>query len=189
MKRVFLIHGWDGNPNNHWFPWLKKELKSKGFEVITPAMPNKSKPKIETWVPYLAEQVGKLDKDTYFIGHSIGCQTILRYLERTKGKCGGCIFVAGFFTLNLDEETEDDKAIAKPWLETPINFTKVKEKTNNFFAIFSDDDEVVPTNNAKMFKKNIGAKTLIVKNRGHFTMETDINKIPEVLEELLKMTQ
>ena len=27
MRRVFIIHGWGGYPEEGWFPWLKKELK------------------------------------------------------------------------------------------------------------------------------------------------------------------
>jgi hypothetical protein len=50
MKRVILIHGWDGFPNNCWFPWLKKELEDKDFEVIVPAMPNPEHPKVKPWV-------------------------------------------------------------------------------------------------------------------------------------------
>lgn len=33
IKRIFIIHGWDGSPQNRWFPWLEKELKKKGFTV------------------------------------------------------------------------------------------------------------------------------------------------------------
>ena len=29
MQRVFIIHGWDGYPEEGWFPWLKKELEAK----------------------------------------------------------------------------------------------------------------------------------------------------------------
>ena len=32
-KRVFIVHGWDGYPEEVWFPWLKKELEAKGFEA------------------------------------------------------------------------------------------------------------------------------------------------------------
>ncbi len=52
--------------------------------VQVPAMPNTAEPKIETWVPFLEKLVGKPDKDTYLVGHSIGCQTILRYLDGLK---------------------------------------------------------------------------------------------------------
>lgn len=77
MKRVFIIHGWDGNPDEGIFPWLKKELETKGFQVCNPAMPEPLKPQIDEWVKFLAEQVGTPDKDTIFFGHSIGAQTIL----------------------------------------------------------------------------------------------------------------
>ena len=97
MKRIFMIHGWDGSTENHWFPWLKKELEKIGFKVIVPKMPDTSSPKINTWVPFLEKSVGIIDNDTFFIGHSIGCQTIMRYLEKldNKQKIGGIVFVAG----------------------------------------------------------------------------------------------
>src|SRR3989344_3577618 len=86
MKRVFIVHGWDFNPEVNWYPWLKKELEKKGFKVIVPEMPNTSEPKINAWVSYLKKVVGKLDEETYFIGHSIGCQTIMRFLEKENNK-------------------------------------------------------------------------------------------------------
>jgi len=36
MKRVFVIHGWGGNPYKEWFPWIKKELEKNGFKVEIP---------------------------------------------------------------------------------------------------------------------------------------------------------
>src|SRR3989344_2112268 len=116
-KRVFIIHGWGGSPQEGWFPWLKKELKKKKFSAYVPAMPNSDNPKIRRWVGFLARLVKKADKDTYFVGHSIGCQTILRYLQATNQKVGGVVCVAGWFTLkNL--ETKEEKRVAKSWLKT-----------------------------------------------------------------------
>jgi len=35
QKRVFIIHGWSGNPKNAWFPWIKNELEnSMGCRTI-----------------------------------------------------------------------------------------------------------------------------------------------------------
>lgn len=31
MKRVIIVHGWDGYPEEGWFPWFKKELEEKGL--------------------------------------------------------------------------------------------------------------------------------------------------------------
>src|SRR3989338_4478907 len=167
-KRAIIVHGWDGYPEEGWFPWLKKELEEKRFEVFVPAMPNADVPEINSWVGELARTVQAPDGDTLLIGHSIGCQTILRYLESIGGeKVGGAVFVAGWFVLS-DLETEEEKIIGKPWIEAPINFEKVKSTTNNFTVIFSVDDPVVPLEeNKKIFEEKLGSKVIIEKNRGH----------------------
>ena len=35
----FIIHGIYATPEANWFPWLKKELESRGNEVIVPKFP------------------------------------------------------------------------------------------------------------------------------------------------------
>ncbi len=185
MKRVFIIHRWEGYPEEGWYPWLKKELEKNGFEVFVPAMPNTNEPKIEEWVNFLTNLVGEPDKNTYFIGHSIGCQTILRYLEKLNGKkVGGVIFVAGWFILS-NLETEEEKIIAKPWLETSINFEKIKKTTNNFIAIFSDNDPYVPIEDKDIFKEKLGAEIIIENNKGHFSGEDGVTELPAALNSIL----
>ena len=191
MKRVFIIHGWEGFPEEGWFPWLKKEMEAKGFEVKVPAMPNTNEPKIETWVPFLANLVGKPDEETYLVGHSIGCQTTLRYLDTLQDaeKIGGMVLVAGWIHKLESMYGENEIAIAKPWLETPIDFENVKNHTKNIVAVFSDNDEFVSLDNVGLFKEKLGAKTIVEHNRGHFSQETGIKELPIVLEELLKMAE
>ena len=190
MKRVILVHGWGGSPINAWFPWLKKELQIKGFEVIVPKMPDTDDPSIDVWVPYLANVVQKADKNTYFVGHSIGCQTIMRYLETLKEgtKVGGAVFVAGFFRLP-HLETDEEKVIAKPWLKTPINFIKIKKHINKIITIFSDDDPDVDLSDKDMFKKNLGTKTIVEHGMGHFSDDAGIKKLPSALKSLLKISK
>ena len=188
-KRVFLIHGWEGNPENNWFPWLKRELEKKGFEVYAPAMPDADEPKIESWVSELNEVVGTPDEETYFIGHSIGCQAIMRYLEAQLGnlRVGGVIFVAGFFHLpNLESQEEEE--IAKPWLETPINTDQIKKMTDNIIAVFSDNDPDVPLSDSEIFEKRLGAKIIIEKEKGHFSDDAGVTELPVVLNEILRIS-
>src|SRR3989338_7882976 len=128
-KRVYIIHGWGGNPNEGWLVWLGKELENKGFEVFIPEMPDTWSPTINKWVNKISEVVGKSDVQTYFVGHSIGCQAVMRYLEHLpqNQRAGGAIFVAGWF--NLTDETWDEtytKEIADEWVNTPINFKAIK---------------------------------------------------------------
>jgi len=187
MKRVFIIHGWSGRPNGGWLSWLNKELTAKGFKVFAPFMPDSENPKIETWVPYLAKLVGKADKETFFVGHSIGCQTVIRYIESLpeKTKVGGVFFVGGWFNLKA-LETEEEKRIAKPWLDSKIDFNKVRPKIEKAFALFSEDDPYVPIENAKMFKEKLGAKVVIEKDKGHYTGDVT-PKIQVLLEEMAQL--
>ena len=180
QKRVFIIHGWDGSPTNCWFPWLKNELEKKNFTVEVLSMPDPERPKINDWVNCLSDAVGEPDVNTYFVGHSMGCQTILRYIEKIGKPIGGIVCVAGFFKL-LYLTTDEEKEIAKPWLETPIDFEKIKKQTDKIVAIFSDNDPDVDLINKELFEKNLGAKTLVEHNKGHFSDDAGIKELSSVL--------
>ncbi len=189
-KRVFIIHGWDGYSEEGWFPWLKKELEQNGFEVFVPQMPEPSAPIIDKWVNHLAKAVNEPDKNTYFVGHSIGCQTILRYLEILDNKkVGGAVFVAPWFILG-DLETEEEKIIGKPWIATPINFKNVKAAASNFVCIFSEDDPIVPLDeNVKLFEQRINPKIIMEHGKGHFSGSDGITELPSVLNSVLELAR
>lgn len=188
-KRAFIVHGWSGNPQEGWFPWLKEELEKKGFDVSIPAMPHPDEPVIADWVSHLASEVGLPDSDTYFIGHSVGCQTILRYLETLDTIVGGTVCVAGWFTLS-DLETDEEKIIGKPWLQTPIDFEKVKQVCPRITALFSDDDEVVPLQaNRPAFQEKLGANIVVETGKGHFSGSDGVTELPSALQAVLDMSK
>ena len=184
-NKAIIIHGWAGYPEEGWFPWLRQELENSGWLVQVPTMPNSEEPKIDTWVSKLAEIVGNPDEQTYLIGHSMGCQAILRYLSELSGKkVGGIVLVAGFLKLR-PLETEEEEDILRPWIETPIDFSKVREAANNIALVFSDNDPWVPMEeNIKLFKQNLGQETKIVKEhkRGHLSGNDGVVELPAVLE-------
>ena len=187
LKRIFIIHGWSGRPDCGWLSWMNKELSKKGFKVWAKRMPDADFPKIQKWVSRLKKIAKNPDENTYFIGHSIGCQAIIRYLETLPAnkKIGGAVFVAGWFNLeNL--ETDEEKTVSEPWIKTPIKFSKVKSKINKAVALFSDNDPWVPVSDSKIFKKKLGAKIIVEHNKGHY-IENITKKSPAALKELLNM--
>ena len=190
QKIVYIIHQWWSSPNKDWYSWLKTELKRQGFKVFVPAMPDTNAPKISAWVSRLKKVAKKADENTYFVGHSIGAQAIMRYLEKLpKGKkVGGVVFVAGWTSLTNLELGEINTA--KPWLETKINFAKVKKSAKKFVAVFSNNDPYAPfSKNSKVFKQKLGAKIVIQHKKGHFSKSDGVKKLPIVLDELLKMVK
>ncbi len=186
--RVFVVHGWGGYPEEGWLPWLKKELVAKDFVVEVPAMPDSENPKIETWVPHLARLVGRPDEHTYFVGHSIGCQTIIRYIQTLPigTKIGGAVFVAGWYNLrNL--ETEEEKIIVSPWVNEPRDDKKIRSVINKAIAIFSDNDPVVLPENQQSWKELVGAKIIIEHDKGHFSGSDGITELPSALQGVLEI--
>ena len=192
MKRVFIVNGWEGYQEEGWFPWLKKELEDTGFKVSVPQLPEPDLPQIDIWVSKLSESVGTPDSETYFVGHSIGCQTIIRYLESltVDVQVGGAVFVAGFLKrLTNLEDDEDVRKTAKQWLETPVDLSKVYSRMGKSVAIFSDDDPYVPLDNQYDFKNKLGSEIIVEKGMGHFSGTTGTFKLPIVLEKFLEISK
>ncbi|MSR86334.1 hypothetical protein EXS74_02980 [Candidatus Woesearchaeota archaeon] len=184
MKQAYLVHGWDGSPTNCWFPWIIKELEKLGYKVKALKMPHPVTPTIKDWVATLEKEI-KPSQETILIGHSIGCQTIMRYLEKPQRKVQAVFFVAGWFHLDsIDEESGESQEIARPWLEKNIDFKKIKENCKSFTALFSDDDSFVPLSDAKLFEKNLAAKTIIEHNKAHYDIQMTN---PALLEEIKKL--
>lgn len=189
-KRVFIVHRWYGSPDADWYPWLKKELENKGFQVSVPAMPNPDAPEIQSWVETVRKAVGQPDADTFFIGHSVGCQTIIRYLESLpiNAKVGGAVFVAGWLTLTSQATpSKKEEDIARQWVETPIDVKRVQQHVAKSIAIFSDNDPYVPLDeNTKVFKL-FGASVIVEHDKGHYDEDAKTFELPSALRALLEI--
>ena len=162
-------------------PWVKEQLEQDGYTVIEPAMPHTDRPVIHEWVAHLAAVVTELNEHTYFVGHSVGCQAIMRYLATINQKVGGCVFVAGWF--KLDNMTDEEEIrLSQPWLQDDIDFTAVLQTTTNFVVInSSNDDYGYVAENKELFEKKLGATVKILENRGHLTAADGVTQLPEVV--------
>lgn len=88
MKRVFLFNGW---LRTHTYPrlWMKplsEYLRATAYEgteviVVGNTMPAQTND-VEKYVRHLASLVQTPTEDDFFIGQSVGCQVILRYLAQ-----------------------------------------------------------------------------------------------------------
>jgi predicted alpha/beta hydrolase family esterase len=185
--KVILIHRWSGNPDSDWYQSVSNSLKEEGFRVEIPEMPNTDEPKISEWVGKLKEICPSPDKETLFIGHSIGCQAILRYLEQldNKIKVGRVLFVAPWFNLQGLESEPKSSNIAKPWIENSIDLEKVKAHLTSITTIFSDNDPYVSLSDKEVFKQILGSKVIVEHNKGHFTSEDNITNMQIVVNELI----
>ncbi len=186
-QRVFIIHGWEATPYSNWFPWLAKELKNRGFEVVAPQMPNANYPKQAEWLEYLQEIVGQADEQTFLVGHSLGVIAILRYLEALplKQQVGGAVLVAGFSEFIEFEGSEE----ISNFFTKPLDYQKVKKSAKQFVVISSDDDPFVPIEGGEIMRDKLGAKLIVMSGCGHLNAGNGFFELPEALEALLIMAK
>lgn len=179
MKKAYIVHGWGGSTKELLHTLLAEKLSKNGFEVHALNMPNADEPNIDEWVAYLRKEVKDADENTCFIGHSIGCQAIMRYLETLDEhtRVGKCIFIAGWFNLeNMESKKEEE--ISKPWIDNLINFSKIKKMPQKIIVFLSSNEFYgCIEKNSEIFREKLGAKIIMVENMGHFTNDEGKDKL------------
>ena len=182
QKRVFFIHGWCGYPEEGWRPWLKRQLEAEKYRVQSLTMPDSEHPRCGEWIQYLSKQVGEPDEECILIGHSLGCITILRYLEELhSGKIGSAVMVASFAD-DLGEGYEE----LTSFFNKPVDWEKVKNACNRFVVIHSKDDHVVSIRYAEDVAHNLDCELVVEKGYKHFSGDDGVNDVPAILEAVLK---
>jgi len=184
MKKVFIIHGFDGQPNGDWRPWLMGELAKKDIYACALPMPTPEKPEKDEWVKTIVDAVGEPNNEFFLVGHSLGSPIILRYLETLNGvKISGVVLVSGpAFPIERGGYEKVNK-----FLDTSFDFEKIKTTCNNFVIIHGDNDPNVPFSDAEYLSKNLSCDLISVPNGGHLAGHDGFYELPQLLEVLEKM--
>ena len=177
QKKAFLILGWDGHPAEGWRPWLKRELEKRGIDVVVPAMPHTHKPVFKEWIAHIKKVAAQADEHSYFVGHSLGCITILRFIESLHPgkKIGGAVLVAGF-TSNLGFKQLES------FYAKPIEWAKIRKNCKKFVAIHSDNDPFVSLHYADFFRKELHAQIVVKHHMKHFSGGDGVMRLPAALD-------
>eukprot|EP00961_Rhodomonas_salina_P133884 1801540-Rhodomonas_salina.4 len=184
---VLIIHAFGGSPTKFWYRWLASELsESAEFDVLKMTEPHT--PTVTNWVSDLTARVAAeaataasrqgMPRELYLVGHSVGCQTIVRFLAEPGtaellGSCGlklgGCLVVAAWLAVVDPWET------IEPWCSTPIDGDAVKRLLAShgcrLHVVLSDNDKYTPDYiaNGAAWRERFGAeKAVIVPERAHF---------------------
>lgn len=179
-KQVYIIHGYMASVKDHWFDWIKAELGKEGISVHILAMPDSTNPQPEAWINHLKENV-VINEHTYFIGHSLGCISLLLYLNRYQLKANGMVLVAGFLEKVKDIPELDGFLVEQ--ISIPLLMNNVPKR----LVLGAVDDYIVPFDLTKKLAEALEAPLITVPNGGHFLRKDDFTEFPALLEELKKM--
>jgi hypothetical protein len=187
--RAFIIHGYMGYPREAWLPWLKEELEGRGYAVSLPLMPHPDRPTIGEWVDFIDGLVGEPDPRTVMVGHSIGAQAVVLYLERLGGAgkaVGRTVLVAGGFPPGLSRDeaealAEGDEVLI-PWLTTGADAKLVRKAAGRCTVILSDDDPYIEVKRAQAeFRAALDPAIVIEHSKGHLNDDSGLTELPSAL--------
>src|SRR5207245_3260616 len=75
---------------------------------------------------------------------------------------------------------------AQPWIDTSIDFARVRSRLPELTAYFSDDDPYVSLDNQSLFEQRLAARTHLLKGLKHMGVESGMTTFPELLATTLK---
>ncbi|MBG6179105.1 RBBP9/YdeN family alpha/beta hydrolase [Arthrobacter sp. CAN_A1] len=176
---IFVVHGYQASPGEHWFPWLTSRFPSPQDSVTVLELPTPNEPTTAGWIAALQESIGRPSAGTVIVAHSLGCIAALRFLASLDPgwSLGGLILVAGF---------------AEPLDSLPLldSFTTGNEfvdrlEISHCTVIGSDNDPVVTPALTASLADRLGGRLVIVPGGGHFGSDDGYLTFPEVEAELV----
>jgi predicted alpha/beta hydrolase family esterase len=178
MKNALILHGTDASPSHNWFTWLKNELEKLDYNVWLPQLPHSERPSTKIYNDFiLSNKEFSFTNETIIIGHSSGAVEALSLLEHVESKIKAAFLVSAFKDW-LGWESLKDLFVP------PLNFEKIKDKSDNFIFIHSDNDPYCPLKHPKYLAEQVSGKVIIKTGQGHFNTElgNQYKQFPELLE-------
>ncbi|MFH1012717.1 MAG: alpha/beta hydrolase [Candidatus Peregrinibacteria bacterium] len=178
MSNIFIIHGAEGNPEENWFPWLKRKLEMLGHRVFVPQFPTPEGQNLENWLNVLQRYKKDFDKNAIVVGHSLGVLFLLNLLEHHLAK--GAFFVAGFDRLPGNRFDDGMKTFAAH----DFDWKKIRAHCQSFHVFHSDNDPYVRLETAKKLAFHLGTEVILMKGAGHFNAATGYTSFEALLKQI-----
>lgn len=179
--RVILVHGFNSSPDQNFHPWLRDELRKRGFEVVVPELNLKTGEEFDLGqvIDQMKAQVGYVKSDDILLGHSMGALIILQYLEAVE----------------MIETPRAVILVAAPWKVNRPEFRRlfiadldadvIMWKAREFVIIHSKDDKLVPVAHGRQFAEAIRARMVETDGDDHY-MGPEYPVLLQTIEEIAK---
>jgi len=158
--KAILIHGNGGcTAADYWLPWVERELRAVGLDVINFTFPDNVKARARFWLPHL--EALDADDQTILIGHSSGAVAAMRYAETHK--LLGSILVGVCHT-----DLGDPFEAASGYYVTPWDWPAIRAN-QQWIAIYgSSDDPHIPIAEPRFVAAELKCSYYEFADRGHF---------------------
>ncbi len=179
-NNIILIHGFNGIPKV--YNWLQEELSKKNYNVIIPEFPPQEKCNYSNWSKILDKYTTEFNEKAIVIAHSIGNEFIIKYCYKNKIKMKMYIALAGFAKYFECEGKDILNLALKDFQVNKTEIEYLKEMETEKYAIYSNNDHIVPLNILKEYPKGINAIPIFIEGIGHMGKKSGITKIDEIIK-------
>ena len=177
----FIIHGSFGSPFSNWFPYLRKQIESKGLGVYTPDFPiGVGYQNYNNWSKLLKVYLDAnlINENTVIFAHSIAPVFICKFLIENKIKVKRLVFVCGFNNYLVIDDDYD--AVNKSMYLN--NLEDIKNYCDDIVCYYSENDPYVKYDAEKEFADTITNNQVIIKDGGHLNSESGYEEFSELLK-------
>ena len=187
MKRAVVLHGTDGDPSHNWQPWIGSTLRSEGYKVLQPTLPNNHVPNRETYNNFLFSQ-GWDFQDNILVGHSSGTSAILNLLADDRcPPVKAAVLVATF--LEAPAGWAEEKGFERHQFDRlfpgeGFDLDQISKNCKNFYFFHGDNDEYCPIELAQQMCEQLHGQFFVIKNGGHLGGTSGFTEIPEIISAL-----
>ena len=184
LMKVFIIHGYQSSPEQHWFPWLATKIEQMGSQCEIVHLKGSDQPNFATWRQNLEAQVHPLNEQTIIVAHSLGCISVLDYLsEALNGRLIKAIFMVAGFNEKLTALPELNQFVQQAKLNDALLRFRIQQR----YSLFSCNDPFVPAPLSIRFGQLLNAQMIEVKKAGHFIQSDGLSEFPQLWEKLEKL--
>lgn len=184
MKKALVLHGWGWDSENNWFPWVKKELENRWYEVHIPNLTNTRQPVLEEQISDIENLVQWFWEWDVIIGHSLGCQLALQTIHKYKLSEVTSIFVWPSYPWTTEEIWK--KIIGDSYdklVEYNNKELEFKELWNKYIVVLSEDDPYINLENAEDYYCMLeNVEFLEYNDKWHFNNSAKVFELPDILE-------
>ncbi len=165
--KVVILHGFRGNSQTIYIPWLKSQLEKFGCEVVALDLPNFIDPDEQECVDFVLSSV-KFDSNTIILGHSLGSVLALKVLEKLDQPIFGLVTTGGFVSPDFLDRDINVRPFTHKW-NWNFNFEKIKANITFAKCLQSTSDSVISTAQAQALAQAVNGELIAVEAQGHFS--------------------
>lgn len=173
-----FIHGFGGNSQSNFFPWLKIELEQKGHTVTSLDLPHTDAPNVQEQAAYILEHVPITDR-TIFVAHSLGGPVVYRILEQIASPVMKVVFVDPVYTPVF---SDDDRPAVTLSDSFEFDFDVIKTRAHEFVILEDAYHTTIPKEHIDILTQLLDARRVSLSLPVRHVM---VDSHPAILEESL----